>query len=376
MKPKWAVLVYMGADDPDDRELVLSAFKDIKEIRDAGSSPAVRIAVQVDLQLFPPVRFAVEADGSVSGIERRRESSAGQAKTLTAFLKWAEKKFDAERYLLVLWGHGVGVGFQLTLPASLADVVFDADDGLEVRELAQVLSGFKKRRGRALDLLGFDACYMSGIEVGYELRNLVDVLVGGQGSLPLAGWPYTPILRHLKLRPRQSTRSLATAITREVVKSFKTADNVTQTALAPKGSADNVAKAFQALVTAYLKAPPRGSVRGAIGRALRTSSFFEARQFIDLIDLCKRVRKTTRDPAVGVAAANVIQALERSAPHLIVSHHRRGRRVKDLNGASIYLKHVRASKQNGEEDVDVKIGRYRRLEFVKFTGWQRLVDTL
>jgi Clostripain family len=374
-KPKWAVLVYMGADDPDDKNLALAAFRDIKEMQDVGSSMAVRVGVQIDLHLFSPVRFVVAPDGTMQDIERRRESSAGQPSTLTSFLKWAVEKFDADRYLLVLWGHGVGVGFQLEEPATLADVVFDADDGLEVRELAKVLRGFKKRHGRALDLVGFDACYMSGIEVGYELRGLAECLVGAQSSMPFEGWPYTPILRKLKANPRQSARALAKAITGAVVTSFGRRTNVTQTALAPLPAADGVAGSFQKLVTALRAVPRHGRDGRAIRRALKTTSFLEARQFVDLIDLCKRVHAGTRDPSVRRAATEVIKAVKSGSAPLIISHRRRGGRARRLNGLSIYLKSVRASRKD-EENVDARIGQYRELEFVKATGWQTFVDTL
>jgi hypothetical protein len=375
MKPKWAVLVYMGADDPEDTNLPLAAFRDIKEMQDVGSSQAVRVGVQMDLGLFSPVRFVVGQDGTMERIEQLRESSAGHPRTLTSFLEWGVERFDAARYMLVLWGHGVGVGFQLEAPASLADVVFDADDGLEVRELAAVLRRFKRRQGRPLDVLGFDACYMSGIEVGYELRGLAECLVGAQTSTSFNGWPYTPILRTLKANPRQSASALAKAIASEVVASYGRRANVTQTALAPVPAADAVAAAFQTLVEALKAVPPQGIEGRAIRRALKATSFLEARQFVDLVDLCKRVVAATRDPAVRRAAAQVVSGIRTGSPPLVISHRRRGSRVKRLNGVSIYLRSVRATKR-GEEDVDARMGRYRALAFVKDTGWQKFVDTL
>ena len=374
MKPRWAVLVYMGADDPDDKNLVVSAFKDIAEIRESGSSDAVRIGIQLDLQLFPPVRFLVNSDGTLTTAKRLRESSAGQPGTLASFLTWAQNTFDAERYLLILWGHGVGVGFQLEEPASLADVVFDSDDGLAVRELAGVLRRFKERHGRPLDLLGFDACYMSSIEIGYELRGLVKIVVGSQAAIPLAGWPYTPILRRLKANPRQSERALGRAIATEVVNSFATKDNVTQTALAPDAT-EEVREAFRKLVARFRALSSGGTELLAIRRALRTASYYEARQLIDLADLCQRVSKNTRDPLTRKAADAVVACLKHNSPQVIISHHRRGSQVKGLKGVSIYFRNAKSGRK-GDEDLGVKLGPYRRLEFVRETGWQRFVDTL
>jgi hypothetical protein len=365
----------MGADDPEDKNLAPAAFEDIKELQEVGASGAVSIAVQVDLRLFPPVRFVIDSDGIIQDLQHRRESSAGQPETLTSFLKWAEAKFDAERYLLILWGHGVGIGFELEFATNLADGPFDGEDGLKVRELADVLKGYVKRQQRPIDLVGFDACYMIGIEIVYELRGLAAYLVGPQSSLPFGGWPYTPVIRALKKNPRQSPRQLARTISRLVVASFKRSDNVTMTAVAPSTALGDVARTFKALVMRIQAASKHDPERRDLLLALRTATFSEARQYVDFVDLCYRIRRKVRDPLIRQAATEVIQALKSSSPPLLVGHHHKGPRVARFNGLSIYLRSVRASRKH-DEDVDAKIGEYRKLAFVADTGWQRFVDRL
>ncbi len=127
MPKDWTVIVYMGADDPDDAELVASAFQDLEEMRKAGSSPRINIAVQMDLPLFSPVRFLINEDGTMATdrgrkLGRLRESSTGRGRTLSAFLEWARNVVPAGHYLLVLWGHGLGVGFEVKETSSNADV--------------------------------------------------------------------------------------------------------------------------------------------------------------------------------------------------------------------------------------------------------------
>ena len=64
-------------------------------------------------------------------------------------------------------------------------------------ELRLALDAFT-RSGRAVDLLGANACAMSYIEAAYELSGVARYLVASQIAVPFAGWPYGLILSRLK----------------------------------------------------------------------------------------------------------------------------------------------------------------------------------
>ncbi len=48
--------------------------------------------------------------------------------------------------------------------------------------------------GKPLDLLGFDSCEMSTLEIGSQFKGLTRTLVASEGSVPNAGWNYAQIL--------------------------------------------------------------------------------------------------------------------------------------------------------------------------------------
>ncbi|HEY0462438.1 MAG TPA: clostripain-related cysteine peptidase [Pyrinomonadaceae bacterium] len=48
--------------------------------------------------------------------------------------------------------------------------------------------------GRPLDLLGFDSCLMSTLEIASQFKELANTMVASQGSVPNAGWNYAQIL--------------------------------------------------------------------------------------------------------------------------------------------------------------------------------------
>src|SRR5262245_19143035 len=235
---KWTILLYMAADGQTnverDTEIANAALADLKELRDQGSDDNVDIGVHLDLSLSQPVRFAIGPGGGLIARKMLDESSTGNPQTLVSFLTWAQEEVAAERYLLVLWGHGLGIGHALVITESSADVAQEGQDGLSAAELAGVLQGFKEQRGgKPLDILGFNSCFMSGVEIAFELRGLVGRILGTQDLEPLAGWPYGRILRRLKANPSASPATVAKMVTQEVIRSFKPADLVTQTALNP-----------------------------------------------------------------------------------------------------------------------------------------------
>jgi Clostripain family len=48
--------------------------------------------------------------------------------------------------------------------------------------------------GKPFDLLGFDSCVMSTLEIGSQFKGLAQTMVASEGSIPSAGWNYAQIL--------------------------------------------------------------------------------------------------------------------------------------------------------------------------------------
>lgn len=80
-------------------------------------------------------------------------------------------------------------------------------DALDCVELHDALAGaaatIATARGAPFiyDVLGFDACLMAGIEVGYHLRKLAKVMVGSEEIEPPKGWSYDGVLNALAQDP-------------------------------------------------------------------------------------------------------------------------------------------------------------------------------
>lgn len=93
----------------------------------------------------------------------------------------------ANDYGLILWSHASGWAQSLAARSNVSPLNFGDDNGKEISisDLAEALpSGM-------FSFIYSDACYMSGIEVVYELRNKIKYFTGSVTELPADGMDYT-----------------------------------------------------------------------------------------------------------------------------------------------------------------------------------------
>lgn len=82
---------------------------------------------------------------------------------------------------------------------------------LNTTELVKAAHSMKQILGRKLDLIGFDACFMSTIEIWHLLSDYAHVGVGSADIELATGWHYAGIMQQLK-KPNASAADLASAI--------------------------------------------------------------------------------------------------------------------------------------------------------------------
>jgi hypothetical protein len=195
-KKRWAVLVYMVADDPDKKNkkelLDQEANQELDQITFgalATNHEERHVAVQVDFRKQPGVLRRVIGEGTWIC----PESTATSWKTLHGFIRWAMKYCPADHYMLLFWGHATGPfgmfrdGNQRTFVAQT----------LTLPELRTVLSRTKRALKRPIDIVLFKDCFMGTLESAYEIRKLAQFLITSQSLVPVHGWPYQDILGHV-----------------------------------------------------------------------------------------------------------------------------------------------------------------------------------
>jgi hypothetical protein len=373
---KWTFMVYLAGDN----DLEAFGAKDLSEMKVAGSSDELSIVAQFDRMSDQITRrYHLTRHKSLEGdcVDELPEVNTGDPKALQDFITWASAAFPAERYALVLWNHGSGwkdddiyhsaekagvthkIGrgqmrgltsgkpsralFSTTLDRMVTEateraILFDdsSADFLDSQELRRVLRMTAPAVGGAFDLLGFDACLMSMLEIHYQIRDMCGVIVSSQEVEPGDGWPYDAVLTQLGSDPTMGAVALGRVIVGEYVDFYrKQYPNwpVTQSAINAE-AIEPVARAASALGSALKNALSTSSALGRVFAALRRAQSY-----------------SDRDAITGA-----------ESPVIEERHH--GDQVANSHGISAYL------------PARVLSPLYSQLEYARQFEWDEFLDAL
>ena len=404
-KKKWTVMVWMAGDN----DLEDFGTGDIGELKRVGSTKDVHVVAQLDRmddnctrRYYLRKGTSIDADA----VAELDETNTGDPRVAVDFFTWAMKTYPAQRYLTVIWNHGSGIDetdvykraaargvsvvrgarpsstvvprervraittrkfrralFSTTIEAAVTNraIAYDdtAADFLDNVELKRVLAQVKKKVGRKIDLVGFDACLMNMVEVAYQLRQDVALIVGSQETEPGDGWPYDKVLADLAAKPTMTPAELGKKIVQRYAASYAS-DSVTQSLLDLERLTP-LATAIDKLAVALVKAIKQPVEFAGVTKAIRDAQHFQdTRDFIDLHDLCAHLCKRVKDPAVQ-SAASATMTLINPPKGIVAAEAHKGASVKGARGVSIYFP---------RGDVSVA---YDKLDFAKGTKWNTFI---
>lgn len=123
---------------------------------------------------------------------------ASRPETLTSFLNFCRKEYPADHNMLVLWNHGGGAfGYG-----------HDSIGGgmMSLKDIREGLEGAYKPSDKepAFDIIGFDACLMSSLEVAHALDGFASYYAVSEEVEPGDGWDYGPWLKAMTKDPTMS----------------------------------------------------------------------------------------------------------------------------------------------------------------------------
>jgi hypothetical protein len=254
---KWTFMVYIDGDN----NLEAAAIDDFLEMAQVGSNDEMEIIVQMDrrsgyntgyndwtdTRRFRIVKGSVPSDAPELNLG---EANMGDPAVLQDFVEWGVNNYPAEHYALVIWNHGDGWrlmkqtlsdtsvlrmsrGEEETAVARAIASDDTDNDILYMREVQDALTGARDRNNTMvkLDIIGFDACLMGMVEVGYAIRNNTLFAVGSEETEPFNGWPYDEIMSDLQNNTDYTPKDLAGMIVTKYNGSYSGQSGVTQSAI-------------------------------------------------------------------------------------------------------------------------------------------------
>ncbi len=225
----WTVMIYMIADNNLGRGFWSYMAQDLNEMEAAYfDTSAISVLVFVDpptawpasgsdytvppgymgARVYEISRDAARSNQIVSPVvaSPRTDSAAietdsADPEALRSFVSWCKTFYPAHRYALILWDHGDGIAIhngpgpeRVQARAIGPDEDLPAAPGKRYIDVDQIAYAL---RDLEVDLIGFDACLMGGVEVVYELRGCADVVVASEEAVPGPGLDYEDALTRL-----------------------------------------------------------------------------------------------------------------------------------------------------------------------------------
>lgn len=194
--PKRTVLVYMAADN----NLTRFALEDMDEMKEGmrQMNGELKLLVYVDTGTSARlVELKKENGNVVEDVVREYgdRNSAGTEETREVFNDvFSNPSFAAESYGLVYWSHADGwVPFGSSRQTRwIGQDTGDGDNRMNISDFVSILE-----EAPHFSFIMFDACFMSSVEVAYELRRYTDFYIGSPTENPGPGAPYdliTPLM--------------------------------------------------------------------------------------------------------------------------------------------------------------------------------------
>jgi hypothetical protein len=366
----WGVLAYIVADQSDlpptdARKLDAVALKEVeKMVAAARGCDEMYLSVHLDRTLTRG-SLRVTVPGGWENLPEEQSGLAG----LQEFVETARSHCPAERYLLLLWGHGGGPLGLFSDP----DPGVDRGKGrgeLSLKQLPAILDRGRRGFSRdAVDVVVVKSCYAATLEALYEIGTRADYVISSQARVPLRTWTHWEELR--LLTAKVSTDAVAFGVLEAIAEHYQDPRErhgraeIPFTLFRPERAAD-VASILEQLSKRLLAQGDNPAVARAVERSRPGAAGDKA--LLDVRTLCRELRSFD-DPEVAATASTLDGLLIPGKDGLIVRHSPTG----SLFGGVGLFHFPRDPLQRVQSFAnDVTRASYQRLDLPNVTGWKDL----
>ena len=419
-RPTWTLLLYLAGDNNLSEECVYL----LKQIARVGTEddedrgvPKLNVVAQFDPlgRANPTRRFKITGTGGEPSLpdfeipippeeretrERRTNADKGETdtsdpKTLLKFLCESIATNDSDHYMVVLSGHGAGIseGFFLEddeRPLSSIPSSFP------IPALKEMFASPKLKEalnGKKIDILGFDSCMMSMVEICYQMSesDVLNLVVAAEGFALNSSWPFENIVKKIKHSSGIAPEDLARYITKTYSHFYSDyalgglSVDLSAIRLERIGTLrEKIDELAEAMIDAFdMESGPEAtySLKGkpfqdAILLAHWGAQSYNGEQCVDLYDFCdlletrlltdscNLLEKSLGDKPLK-SVVDACEQIKSEIKALVIDTQVSGSAFQFSNGISIYFPWARFDKAKGYNES---------LDFVKKSAWNKFLD--
>ena len=333
---KWTVMVYVNAKN----NLEEFGLKDVNEMEMTGSDGNVNIVAELGrITGYSTAegdwkggrRYLVQKDANASSIVspvlmELPNADMGDWNHLVDFAKWSMEKFPAQHYVLVVWNHGAGWNKDMVFEAQRG-ISYDDETGNHITtpQLRKAMEQIGK-----IDIFAMDACLMQMVEVGYEIKDSVDYIVGSEETEPGDGYTYNTWLSPLAAKPGMAAAELSKAMVDSYTDHYQ---DLKQGATQSSIKAASFGKLVQLLDGWTAEVMAANDLVNVKNARTKAQAFYYATNK-DLYHFVKLVSGATASAAVSSKGKELMDFL---TTDLIVHNRATGAKYANASGLAVYI---------------------------------------
>jgi hypothetical protein len=360
------VLTYIQADN----DLAPYADYNISDMETAMATSTQSTPLNMLVQWDQPQnnktwRYRITQTGRIEDESVSTEMGTAPVQEIIDAMKWVNRKYPAQHYALILWNHGSGVeDYQLKFPQlskimctrlgrpwltppglfneyETRGILYDdsQDTCLTNQGLSTAFASIKQTLGKNLDLLGMDACLMAMVEIAYQIKEYVDILVASEETEPGTGWSYSGFLAPVIESPSIFTPSLfAQNMVNAYGQLYHSEDPDYSLSALYMNKINNLKKNIDQVVTqiASCKSLASADIKDKVLKARRAAQTFAVDSYVDLRSFYTELTKQCNKSAPKSA-----KILDRIAKQKTTTNARYKKSLKDLTTLlTIGLKYI------------------------------------
>lgn len=178
------VIVYMAGDN----DISWHMQENMDAMQAAFDNDNYNLIVYADLRNQAPAIYQITTQGRKEIKVYEENQNSADEKTLNLVLEDIISLYPNQEYGLILASHATS----WLPPKRVAARSFGQDHGLEMD-----IMKMEEALPISFEYILFDACFMSSVEVGYQLKDKAKYLIAAPTEVLIAGFPYDKITPYL-----------------------------------------------------------------------------------------------------------------------------------------------------------------------------------